>query len=311
MTFRSILSPARARFSAAPALGFLLGISLFLGGCPSNEAPQATGPQADTACPKELGPRCKVLKDETDKLSVEYHVLVAPDSKHEDADKYLQAMYRHLMTRRDATPNNIAAYLYTNEAQFNTPPLSPVGIVTQKPADKAPSFENKIAKELWQQVEETLKLSERADRKLKLKRKLEYTAEADKGKVTITLPFTDGTSDEWAKELSYAQVMGFFTQFALDLFNNVPDLKVLVYVAKWKDQTVASLECSKVDFQSLRLREIEEKVGQLGGRAWLDLTGGQVSEAAAERRLQARRAAEYRKIADALKGKAVISNVLK
>ena len=64
--------------------------------------------------------------------------------------------------------------------------------MVQKPGDKAPNFENKIPKELWQQVEETLKLAERADRKMKLKRKLEYVAEADKGKVTVTLPFTEG-----------------------------------------------------------------------------------------------------------------------
>lgn len=289
-----------------------LGLALGMLACPSSsDQPQATGPQPDTACPKELGPNCKILKDETDKLSVDYHVLVAPDTKHEEAEKYLQAIYRHLMTRRDGTPNNIAGYLYTNEAQFTTPPLSPVGIVTQKPTDKAPNFENKIAKELWQQVEETLKLSERADRKGKLKRRLEYSTDPDKGKVTITLPFTEGPTEEWAKDLSFAQVMGFFTQFALDLFNNVPDLKTLVYVAQWKDQTVATIECSKADFQALRLRDVEERVGQVGGRAWLELTGGQVSDAAAERRLQARRAAEYRKITNALKDKAVISNVLK
>jgi hypothetical protein len=262
-------------------------------------------------CPKELGAHCKVLKDETDKLSVEYHVLVGPDTKHGDAEKYLQALYRYLMTRRDNTPNNLAAYLYTNEAQFTTPPLSPVGIVTQKPSDKSPNFENKIPLELWQQVEEALKISERADRKLKLKRRLEYAAEPEQGRVTVTIPFTDGTTDDWAKELSFAQVMGFFTQFAMDLFNNVPDLKVFRFIAQWKDQTVATIECSNADFQALRLRDIEERVGQLGGKAWLDLTGGQVSEASAERRLQARRAAEYRKITTELKGKATVSPLLK
>lgn len=288
-----------------------LGLVLGLAGCPSGDPPPATGAQADTACPKELGAKCKVLKDETDKLSVEYHVLVAPETKHEDADKYLQALYRHLMNRRDSTPNNIAGYLYTNEAQYTTPPPSPVGIVLQKPGDKSPTFENKIVKELWQQVEETLKLSERADRKLKLNRKLEYAADAATGKVTITLPFTEGNTDEWAKDVSFAQVMGFFTQFALDLFNNVPDLKTLVYIAKWKDQSVATIECSSADFKTLKLRDIEERVGQLGGKAWLELTGGQVSEASAEKRLQARRAAEYKKIVAALKGKAVIAATLK
>lgn len=296
--------------SALPVSAISLVMVLGLAACPEDK-PQSTGPQPDTTCPKELGTKCKVLKDETDKLSVEYHVLVAPDTKHEDAEKYLQALYRHLMTRRDNTPNNIAGYIYTNEAQFNTPPLSPVGSVTQKPSDKAPTFENKIAKELWQQVEETLKLSERADRKLKLKRQLTYAADPATGKVTVTQPFTEGDKDDWAKDLSFAQVMGFFTQYAMDLFNNVPDLKTFVYVAQWKDQTVANIECSRDDFQALRLRDIEERVGQLGGKAWLELTGGTVSEGAAEKRLQSRRAAEYRKITNELKGKAIISNILK
>jgi hypothetical protein len=313
MTGSSLPLAHKRVLGPASLLGSILsaGLCLGLAGCPSDDKPQATGPQPDTACPKELGPRCKILKDETDKLSVEYHVLVAPETKHDEAQKYLQTLYRHLMTRRDSTPTNLAGYLYTNEAQFTTPPLSPVGTVLQKSGDKSPTFENKIAKELWQQVEEVLKLSERTDRKLKLKRKLEYSADSASGKVTLTLPFTEGNSDEWSKELSFAQVMGFFTQMAMDLFNNVPDLKVLVFQAQWKDQTVANIECSNADFQALKLRDIEERVGQLGGRAWLELTGGQVSEAASERRLQARRAAEYRKITDHLKGKATVSPLLK
>lgn len=289
----------------------LLTVSL-LACPPGGDQPQTTGPKPDTECPKELGTKCKVLKDETEKLTVEYHVLVAAETKHEEAEKYLQAIYRHLMTRRDATPTQISGFLYTNEAQFNTPPLSPVGSVVQKPSDKAPTFENKIAKELWQQVEEALKIAERADRKNKqLKRRLEYVAEADKGKVTITMPFTEGNNDEWAKELSFNQVMGFFSQFTMDLFNNIPDLKVFVFAAQWKDQTVANIECSRADFGALHLRDIEERIGQIGGRAYLELTEGKTSDAAAEKRLAARKAAEYRKITTFLKGKAIISAQLK
>jgi hypothetical protein len=84
--------------------------ALTLLACPP-DPPQATGPKADTECPKELGTTCKVLKDETEKLTDEYHVLVPPETKHEDAEKYLQVLYRHLMTRRDATPTQIAETL--------------------------------------------------------------------------------------------------------------------------------------------------------------------------------------------------------
>ena len=311
------MNPLARNFSSGRWVGLLAGacvslLSLSLTGCPSDrDQPQATGPKADTECPKEMGAKCKVLKDETEKLSVEYHVLVSPDTKQEDAEKYLRAVYRHLMTRRDATPNNLAGYLYTNEAQFNTPPLSPVASVLQKPGDKAPTFENKIPKELWQQVEDALKIPERADRKLKLKRKLEYAVEVDKGKVTVTLPFTEGDKDDWAKELSFTQVMGFFTQFTMDMFNNIPDLKIFVFAAQWNDQTVANIECSRADFQALRLREVEERIGQIGGRAFLELTEGKTSDNAAEKRLSARKAAEYRKITAFLKGKAIVSAQLK
>ncbi len=32
--------------------------------------------------------------------------------------------YRHLMTRRDLNPTTLGGFVYTNEAQFSTPPLS-------------------------------------------------------------------------------------------------------------------------------------------------------------------------------------------
>ncbi|HRI50143.1 MAG TPA: hypothetical protein PLW65_08175 [Pseudomonadota bacterium] len=298
-----------ARWAAPGALWVLLGGALFVTGCPDDK-PQATGPKADTACPKELGTKCKVLKDEWDpaKLTVEYHVLVPAETKHDEAQKYLEALYRHLMTRRDATPTQLSGYLYTNEAQFTTPPLSPVGTVVQKPSDKAPSFENKIALELWQQVEEAIHLKERGDRKLK--RKLEYVAEGDKGKVLITLPFTESAAEEWAKELSFAQVMAHFTEFSLQLFNNIPELNQFVYVARWNDKDVAHIEISKADFQRLRIRDIEERIGQQSGRTFVELAEGKGSEASIEKAHQRRRAAEYKKILDQIKGQAVIASEL-
>ena len=288
----------------------MLGGSVLLAGCPSEDKQQSTGPKADTACPKELGSKCKVLKDEWDpaKLVVEYHVLVPAETKHDEAQKYLEALYRHLMTRRDATPTQLSGYLYTNEAQFTTPPLSPVGTVIQKPSDKAPAFENKIALELWQQVEEAIHLKERGDRKLK--RKLEYVAEGDKGKVLITLPFTESAAEDWAKELSFAQVMAHFTEFALQLFNNIPELNQFVYVARWNDKDVAHIEISKADFQRLHIRDVEERIGQQSGRTFVELAEGKGSEASIEKAHQRRRAAEYKKILDQIKGQAVIASEL-
>jgi|JI61114BRNA_FD_contig_101_545119_length_2607_multi_3_in_0_out_0_3 hypothetical protein len=286
-------------------LTFCAGAAL-LTGCPEEAKPPATA-QADTACPKELGSKCKVLKDEWDpaKLVAEYHVLVPAETKHDEAQKQLEALYRYMMTRRDSTPTSLSGFLYTNEAQFTTPPLSPVGTVLQKSGDKSPTFENKIVLELWQQVEESIKIKDRADRKLK--RKLEYIAEPETGKVTLTLPFTESASDEWAKEVSFAQVMAHFTEFAMALFNNVQDLKVFVYVAKWNDKNIAHIELSRADFQRLRVRDIEERVGQLGGRTFLELAEGKGSEASIEKAHQRRRAAEYKKLTDQLKGQAIIA----
>jgi hypothetical protein len=286
----------------------LLGGTLLFAACPSDDKPQATGPKADTACPKELGPKCKVLKDEWDpaKLVAEYHVLVPAETKHDEAQKNLEALYRHLITRRDPSPTQLGGYIYTSEAQFTTPPLSPVATVIQKPSDKAPTFENKISLELWQQVEEAIHLKERSDRKLK--HKLEYVAEGDKGKVLITLPFTESASEDWAKELSFAQVMAHFTEFALQLFNNIPEVKQFVYVARWNDKDVAHIEISKADFQRLHIRDVEERIGQQAGRTFVELAEGKSSEASVEKAHQRRRAAEYKKILDQIKGQAIIAS---
>lgn len=279
-------------------LGLGLGLAL-LSGCPE-EPPPLTA--AAVSCPKELGNKCKVLEDTWDgqKLIAEFHVLVAPETKHDEAEKELQALYRFLMTRRPTPPTQLSAFLYTNEAQFSTPPRSPVAQVVLKTGEKAPTFENKIALELWQQVEQAINIAGRGDRKLK--RKLEYLAEQDKAKVTITQPFTEAATEEWAKELSFAQVASHFTEFALELYSNIPDLKTFVYAARWKDSEVAHIEMSRADFQRLRLREVEEKIGQLSGRTFAELQpeSGKVNEASVEKAHQRRRAAEYKKMLDQL-----------
>lgn len=297
-------------FGIALGAGLLLLVGVgSLTGCPAD--PPLPTAQA-VSCPKELGPKCKVLEDTWDdaKLIAEFHVLVPPETKHDEAEKHMQALYRFLMTRRAAPPTQLSAFVYTDEAQFKTPPRSPVGQVTLKPGEKAPTFENKIALELWQQVEQSINLAGRADRKFK-KNKLEYVADQEKGKVTITQPFTEGATEEWAKELSFAMAAGHFTEFALELFNNIPDLKYFTYAARWKDAEVMHIEISRADFQRLRLREVEEKIGQLAGRTFVELQPekGNANEAAVEKAHQRRKAAEYKKVLDQLpKTQVIISS---
>ena len=299
------------------AFPWLLSLAFALGplaGCPQQpEQPEATGPKPDTVCPKEITGTCKVLKDEWDdkKLIAEYHILVPPETKHDEATKYLQALYRHLMTRRDLNPTTLSGFVYTNEAQFSTPPLSPVGSVTQKPGEKSPSFENKIPFELWQQVEQAIKLSARADRKLK--RKLEYVAEPDKQLVTVIMPFTEGVSGEWAKEVDYSQVIAYFSELSQQLFGNIPDLKVFLYRARWKDQDLAQIELSRADYEKINLAQVEDRIGKQAGRTFLELTMGKGgSEASVEKAHQRRRSAEYKKAIDQItKGKVILNPQLK
>jgi hypothetical protein len=284
---------------------------LLLTGCPEKPQEQPTGPTADTVCPKDLPRECKVLRDETDtaKNSVDYHVLVPSDTKHDPAQKMLEALYRHIMTRRDAQPAVLSAYLYTSEQQFTTPPPSPVASVVLRSGDKAPTFDNKIPLELWQQVEQALRLDKRFDRKLK--RQLTYKADPAESRVSVTIPFTEGASEDWAKELSFLQVMNNFTDTAIALFNNIPDLKVLTFTAQWKDQDVARIELGRADYQRLQIQDIEEKIGSLHGRAFLELTAGKGTDASVAKAHNQRVASEYRKILAALKGHAMVSAAVK
>ena len=120
--------PVARRVSLGTSLAAGVAALLLLG-CPaqSEQPTGGAGPAPDTACPKDFPTTCKVLKDSTDVKtnSTEYHVLLAADTKHSDAEKLLKSLYRHLMTRRDTEPAALAGYLYTSEAQFSTPPLSP------------------------------------------------------------------------------------------------------------------------------------------------------------------------------------------
>lgn len=295
------------------SLGALLLLTLPLLGCPQ-QADQPTGPKADESCPKELPAGCKVLKDETDtaKNSVEYHALVPADTKHDAAQKMLEALYRHLVTRRDNEPAVLAAYLYTSEAQFTTPPPSPVAAVVKKSGEKAPSFDNKIPLELWQQVEQALNLEKRFDRRFqKADRKLGYNAEPSQSKVTVTQPFTEGGTEEWAQAVSFLQVMNHFTQAAIPLFEQIVDLKQLVYVATWKGEEVARIDITRADYQKLDLRGVEEKIGSLHGRAFLELATGRGTDASVTKAHNQRAASEYRRIIGQIKGQAFISPQLK
>jgi hypothetical protein len=117
------------------ALAIVSFFGLGLAACNETPAPTVpTGPVPDTVSPKESPMQYKVLSDvvNTQANTVEYHVLVADQPKHDDVEQLLKFLYRHLMTRREPTPGSMEADVYSNEAQYKTPPRSPIASVTQK-----------------------------------------------------------------------------------------------------------------------------------------------------------------------------------
>ena len=55
----------------------------------------------------------------------------------------------------------------------------------------------------------------------RLKRKLEYSADAAAQSVTVIMPFTEGVTGEWAKEIDYSQVIAYFSELSQQLFRCV------------------------------------------------------------------------------------------
>src|SRR5262245_19098018 len=100
-----------------------LAFVLVLGACPDTTQPaQPTGPVAETVSPKDSPMPYKVLADQVNTAAntVEYHVLVQDQSKHDDVEQLLKFLYRHLMTRREPLPASLEADAYSNEAQYKT-----------------------------------------------------------------------------------------------------------------------------------------------------------------------------------------------
>jgi len=273
-------------------------------------ATQASGPGATS--PKDSPMKYTVLADEDDKAknAVDYHVLVTTPTgetpKHDDVDGLLKFLYRHLIQRREPQPVSINAYVYSNEAQYKTPPRSPIAQVTLKPGELGPAFDNKVPLEFWQQIDQAL---EHSDKGWKLEKKVERNDAAKT--LTITVPYTEPGKDAWAEALSFNMAMNVFTDTAMALFDKVPELRAMTFVGKWKDEEVVKISLDRAQYQSLRLSEIEEQVGQLHGRAYLELSAGRGSDASIAKANAQRLAGLYKKMLAGLKGQAVVSAKLK
>jgi hypothetical protein len=269
---------------------------------------KAQAAAGETESPKDAPTQYKVLADEVNKQSntVDFHVLVAAQPKHDEADTLLKYLYRHLMTRAEPQPAGVAAYVYSDEAQYKTPPRSPVASVIQKSGDVGPAFDNKVPLEFWQQVDQSLP---HADKGWKLEKKIDRN-DANKT-LTITQPYTEPGEDRWSDKLSFNQAMVIFTDTAKDLFEKVPELRAMTFIGRWKDQDVLKISLDRSQYQAVNLGDLEEQIGQLHGRAFLELSTGHGSDASVAKGNTQRMAALYKKTLGQLKGHAWVSPALK
>ena len=262
----------------------------------------------ETTSPKDAPTQYRVLSDDVNKQSntVDYHVLVSKQPKHDEADALLKYLYRHLMTRAEPQPAGVAAYIYSDEAQYKTPPRSPVAAVVQKPGDVGPAFENKVPLEFWQQVDQALP---HTDKGWKLEKKIERNDENKT--LTITVPYTEPGEDRWADKLSFNQAMVIFTDTAKELFEKVPELRAMNFIGRWKDQDVVKIGMDRTQYQAINLGDIEEQIGQLHGRAFLELATNHGTDKSVDKANTQRMAAIYKKMLGQLKGHAWVSPTLK
>jgi hypothetical protein len=285
----------------------LLGLLLF--GCSSNPPTRLAAPGVnETTSPKESPLAYRVLSDESNRAAntVEYHVIVADQTKHDDVEKLLKFLYRHLMQRREPAPAGLAGYVYSSEAQYRTPPRSPVAQVLQRPGDIGPTFENKVPLEFSQQIDEALP---RSDQAWKLAKKVER--DDAKKTLCITVPYTEPGKDQWADQLTFNVAMNEFTDLTQALFEKVPELSKLIFVGTWKDEEVAQISLDRATYRALHFADIDEQIGQLHGRAYLEASTHRGSDAELAKANAQRVAAVYKKVLGQLKGHAWVSPKLK
>jgi hypothetical protein len=280
-------------------------------GCSSAPAPTApAAPAGETTSPKESPLPYKVISDELNKQSnsIEFHALLTGGQpKHDDLQKELEFLFRHLMLRNgEPNPTSISAYLYSDEAQYKTPPRTPVGTLLVKPNEPKPEFENKVPLEFWQQIDQSLSHS---DKGWKLEKKVERDDKAHT--LELAFNYTEPGKDQWADALSFNQAMVDFTDTAKALFEGVPELTAMTFDGRWKDEDVLKISLDRATYQALKIPDIEEQIGQLHGRAFLEMATGRSSDAKADKDNKQRLAAVYKKLLAGLKGHASVSAKLK
>jgi hypothetical protein len=188
----------------------------------------------------------------------------------------------------------------------------------RKSGEIGPAFENKIPLEFWQEIKLALDPpttlnsagpTKRIDLSWQHKLKVERD-DANKA-ATITQPYTEPGVDKWAEKLSFNQAMQEFSDTARSLFDNVPDLRQLTFIGVWNDKEVVRIALSRADYVAVNLHEIDERIGQHHGTAFLKLSTGRGTDQSVAKENAAVIAKEYKALLNQLKGKATISPTLK
>jgi hypothetical protein len=235
-------------------------------------------------------------------------VLIAAGRSHDEVQKLLEFLYRHLMKRREDPPAGFTGYVYSDEVQYKTPPRSPIAQITMKPGAVGPEFENKVPLEFWQQIEQALLLANPGWKK-------EKKVERDDPKKTLVLTqrFTEAGEERYVDKLSYNQAVNTFADTTKALFEGVPELAAMTFVGLWKDKEVMRAALTRADYDALKLSDLEEQVGQVHGRTFLELSLNKTTDEKAAKANTERIQGLYKKALGPMvkAGKITISQTLK
>ncbi len=257
-----------------------------------------------------------VLLDQTDSAAnrVEYHILMAPPT-HRQLDATLKYLYRHLETRTETPPSRLGAYVYSDKAQHETPPRSPIGSVVQDVGQLGPTFDIKIPLDFDEQVAEALP----PDSLHKSMGRMVVLDEPNKS-VTITHPFAEDGSDAWVPKLSFVLAMTVFLNAAQTAFEKVPDLRTLHFVGRWPEpcktapcpvKDVIDAHLDRPTYMSIGMGKVEEQLGQIHGHSFTALATEHGTDSSVTREHQAAVATVYRGIVKLLGNKVVVAPSLK
>jgi hypothetical protein len=105
--------------------------------------------------------------------------------------------------------------------------------------------------------------------------------------------------------------MTIFTDTVKELFEKVPELRAMNFIGRWKDQDVVKIGMDRQQYQAINIGDIEEQIGQLHGRAFLELATNRGTDKSVDKANTQRMAAVYKKMLGQLKGHAWVSPTLK